>query len=65
MCFVRGLKFEVVVAKTMHAELSSNTWEGRRVDPLMLSWGVVLGKEMKLCASVQKKLTEWDEFTSC
>ncbi len=55
ICFVRGLKLELVVARTIHAALSSNIWDGSRVEPLILSWGEVLGREIKLCVSMSKR----------
>jgi hypothetical protein len=55
MCFVRGLKLELVVAKTMQAALSSNICNGTRVDPLILPWEEVLCREMKLCSLMSKR----------
>jgi hypothetical protein len=48
MCLVLGLKFDSVVANTMHAELSSYIVDGTRDGVVIKSgWGC-LGKEMKL-----------------
>jgi hypothetical protein len=53
--FRAGLKLELVVAKTMQAALSSNIFDGIRVDPLILPWEEVLCREMKLCSSMSKR----------
>jgi hypothetical protein len=55
MCFVRGLKFDSVVDKTMHTVLSSKAYDGWRVVVWMLADFGEVGKTMKLDLTISSR----------